>query len=160
MHWYSLNPLLSLGAEMMRGVELKTLTEFDLAEADRELSQAALEAHAAHEQVTDSAIRCTTTVRDIRRAMRQRPANLELVGALHRLYRHQYRDLDAAKARLQGAQEHEARLRDAVNERLMREKLLACMLRRHTQTRQGIFELQQHKLLEDAWLRASRSDGT
>jgi len=132
---------------MMRGVEnslraLRTLTEFELAEAGRDLSQAALEA----------------TVRDIRRVMRQRPANLELVGALHQLYRHQRRDLEAAKARLQGAQEHEARLRDAVNERLMREKLLARMLKRHTQVAQGIFESQQHKLLEDAWLRASRSD--
>jgi hypothetical protein len=150
---------------MMRGVEnslraLRTLTEFELAETGRDLSQAALEAQAAHEQVTDSAIRCTTTVRDIRRAMRQRPANLELVGALHQLYRHQRRDLDAAKARLQGAQEHEARLRDAVNERLMREKLLARMLKRHTQVAQGNFESQQHKLLEDAWLRASRSDAT
>jgi hypothetical protein len=150
---------------MMRGVEnslraLRTLTEFELAETGRDLSQAALEAQAAHEQVTDSAIRCTTTVRDIRRVMRQRPANLELVGALHQLYRHQRRDLDAAKARLQGAQEHEARLRDAVNERLMREKLLARMLKRHTQVAQGMFESQQHKLLEDAWLRASRSDAT
>jgi hypothetical protein len=150
---------------MMRGVEnslraLRTLTEFELAETGRDLSQAALEAQAAHEQVTDSAIRCTTTVRDIRRAMHQRPANLELVGALHRLYRHQRRDLDAAKARLQGAQEHEARLRDAVNERLMREKLLARTLRRHTQVAQGNFEAQQHKLLEDAWLQARRSNAT
>jgi hypothetical protein len=150
---------------MMRSVEnalraLKTLTEFELGEAGRELSQAAIESQTAHEQVTDSAIRCTTTVRDIRRAMRQQSANLELVGALHRLYRHQCRDLEAAKARLQGAQEHEMRLRDAVNERLMREQLLVRMLSRHAQASRGISESQQHKLLEDAWLRASRSGRT
>jgi hypothetical protein len=150
---------------MMRIVEntlraLKTLVEFDLAEAGRDLSQATLEARAEQEQVTDSSIRCAATVRDVRRAMRQGPANPELVGALHRLYRHQCTDLDEAKARLHAAQEREARLREAVNARLMREKLLVRMLRRRAEVGRAILESQQHKLLEDAWLQANRRRGT
>ncbi len=135
---------------------LRTLVEFDLAEAGRDLSQAVVAARTEQEQVTDSSIRCSATVWDVRRAMRRRPANLELAVALHRLYRRQCSDLDQANGRLQAAQEREAQMRDGVHARLMREKLLTRMVRRHAQADRSIRESQEHKLIEDSWLRAKR----
>jgi ABC-type uncharacterized transport system fused permease/ATPase subunit len=148
----------------MKGVDtslraLKTLAEFELADTGRELGLAVTQNQAEHERVTDAAMRCATTVRDLRRVMRQQPANTELVAALHRLYRHQRLDLYEAKERLRAAKQKEAQLRDAMNERFVREKLLGRTLRLQIEAQRAALEGLQLKLLEDAWLSSIRRGG-
>ena len=131
---------------------VRTLAQFELAEAAAKVAQAATLSSRAQHRVTLLTQRCESVVSELRGAIARSRINPALLDAMRRLYQAEHRMLQDAQVELAVALRREQQLRDALAELRNRERALERAVKAERRKRQAKQQTFAVTLADDMWL--------